>query len=203
MPGAAGTETFSFSVIGTGSTEVRFTYSQPWTGGTKAARTVSLGIRTFAAPGGPVAVTCDQFAAAADSSGRSFVARPLAPGSGRDRRHALLQRLDWLHLGDARLRSCRPRARARRLHASRHGPGRCGGHADVGIPSQDRWVTPRAVRVQPAVGWRREGALEARPDDDRPRLGLVPNQVVDGLRAPILGCWCRSHSRRRSLDGPS
>ena len=31
-------------------------------------------------------------------------------------------------------------------------------------------------------------------------LGLVPNRVVDGLRAPILGCWCRSHSRRR---GPS
>jgi predicted secreted protein len=82
MPGAAGTETFSFSVIGTGSTEVRFTYSQPWTGGTKAARTVSLGIRTFAAPGGPVAVTCDQFAAAADSSGRSFVARPVSARIG-------------------------------------------------------------------------------------------------------------------------
>ncbi len=36
MPGAAGTETFSFSVIGAGSTSVRFTYSQPWSGGTKA-----------------------------------------------------------------------------------------------------------------------------------------------------------------------
>ncbi len=77
MPGAAGTETFSFSVTGTGSTSVRFTYSQPWAGGTKATWTVSVDIRTFVAPGGPIAVTCDQFAAAGDSSGRSFVARPV------------------------------------------------------------------------------------------------------------------------------
>ena len=75
MPGAAGTETFTFSVTGTGSTSVRFTYSQPWTGGTKATWTVSVGVRTFVAPGGPVAVTCDQFATGADSSGSSFVAR--------------------------------------------------------------------------------------------------------------------------------
>ena len=84
VPGAAGTETFNFSVIGTGSTGVRFTYSQPWIGGTKAARTVSLGIRTFAAPGGPVAVSCDQFAAAADSSGRSIVARPVSVRIGSE-----------------------------------------------------------------------------------------------------------------------
>ncbi len=84
MPGAAGTETFSFSVIGSGSTSVRFTYSQPWAGGTKAAWAMSLGVRTFAAPGGPVAVTCEQFAAAADSSGRSFVARPVAARIGSE-----------------------------------------------------------------------------------------------------------------------
>jgi inhibitor of cysteine peptidase len=84
MPGAAGTETFSFSVLGAGSTSVRFTYSQPWSGGTKATWTVSLGVRTFAAPGGPVAVTCDEFAAAADSSGRSFVARPVSARIGSE-----------------------------------------------------------------------------------------------------------------------
>ena len=84
MPGAAGTETFSFSVLGTGATSVRFTYSQPWTGGTKASWTVSLAIRTFAAPGSPVAVTCDHFAAAADSSGRSFVARPVRARIGSE-----------------------------------------------------------------------------------------------------------------------
>ena len=84
MPGAAGTETFTFSVIGTGSTSVRFTYSQPWSGGTKATWTVALGVRTFAAPAGPVAVTCDQFAATADASGRSFVARPVSARIGSE-----------------------------------------------------------------------------------------------------------------------
>ena len=83
-PGAAGTETFRFSVVGAGSMSVRFTYSQPWSGGTKATWTLSLGVRTFAAPRGPVAVTCDQLSAAGDESGRSFVARPVAARIGSD-----------------------------------------------------------------------------------------------------------------------
>ena len=83
-PGAAGTETFRFSVVGTGATPARFTYSQPWAGGTKATWTLSVGVRTFAAPRGPVAVTCDQLSAAADASGRSFVARPVAAQVGSD-----------------------------------------------------------------------------------------------------------------------
>jgi inhibitor of cysteine peptidase len=84
MPGAAGTEAFRFSVVGTGPTPVRFNYSQPWVGGTKATWTLSLDVRTFAAPRGPVAVSCDQLAAAADASGRSFVARPVAARIGSD-----------------------------------------------------------------------------------------------------------------------
>jgi predicted secreted protein len=84
MPGAAGTETFRFSVVGTGPTSVRFTYSQPWAGGTKSAWAVSLGVRTFAAPRGPVAVACDEFDAAADGSGRAFVARPVTARIGSE-----------------------------------------------------------------------------------------------------------------------
>jgi len=170
MPGAAGTETFSFSVIGTGSTEVRFTYSQPWTGGTKRPGRLA-GHPDVRGTGRPVAVTCDQLAAAADSSGRSFVARPVSARIGGEIVVTLCSNgstgftwetpvYDHAALGLVRVASTPPAT-----------AWSCGGHADVGIPSQDRWVTPRAVRVQPAVGWRREGALEARPDDDRPRLG--------------------------------
>lgn len=84
LPGAAGTETFRFTVLGTGPTPVRFAYSQPWAGGTKATWMVALSVRTFSAPPSPVTVTCDAFAAATDAAGRSLVARPVAARTGRD-----------------------------------------------------------------------------------------------------------------------
>ena len=84
LPGAAGSETFRFTVLGAGPTPVRFTYSQPWAGGSKATWTVALSVRTFSAQASPVTVTCDAFAAATDATGRSLVARPVAARAGRD-----------------------------------------------------------------------------------------------------------------------
>lgn len=41
-PGAAGTESWTFEAVGSGTVEVHMTYSQPWEGGQKEARTYTM-----------------------------------------------------------------------------------------------------------------------------------------------------------------
>ena len=43
-PGASGLEWFTFRTTSSGSTMLRFTYSQPWDGGTKGAWSVDLAV---------------------------------------------------------------------------------------------------------------------------------------------------------------
>ena len=70
--------------------------------------------------------------------------------------------------------------------------GRAGARAGAGRVAGGRG------RLRPVRRARRGALRGGRRRGLRRPLALLPNQVVDGLRAPILGCWCRSHSRRRS-----
>lgn len=48
LPGAAGSDRWTFTVLRTGTTTLRFAYSRPWAGGEKGIWTVTLTIRSIA-----------------------------------------------------------------------------------------------------------------------------------------------------------
>jgi predicted secreted protein len=84
--GAAGKDLFRFRAIHAGTGRIRLTYSQPWAGGQKATRTVTLTVRAISADpslaSASTTVTCDQFAAAQDATGHAAVARTVTASSG-------------------------------------------------------------------------------------------------------------------------
>jgi predicted secreted protein len=59
LVGAAGSETWTFRVLGDGKGTLAFSYSQPWNGGTKAAWTLTINVSTAAA-NATRTVSCDE-----------------------------------------------------------------------------------------------------------------------------------------------
>ncbi len=61
VPGAAGSQTFTFDASAAGATTVDLSYDQPWEGGDKGAWTVHLDIVVGTAVGTGVSIDCDTF----------------------------------------------------------------------------------------------------------------------------------------------
>jgi inhibitor of cysteine peptidase len=66
MPGAPGTQTFTFQGMATGSTTVDLSYDQPWEGGEKGTWTLHLDVGVAVVT--LVTIECDAFAATPDQS---------------------------------------------------------------------------------------------------------------------------------------
>ncbi len=61
VPGAAGTQTFTFDATAAGATTVDFGYEQPWEGGDKGVWTIHLDVVVDAAAGTGLSIDCDTF----------------------------------------------------------------------------------------------------------------------------------------------